>query len=92
MKINAKTFNKFKFAFCASGFDGITFNDGYNMPKFGITKEQHDALAALAHAMHGMDARDVTLSEINRFLDGEKVQGDHADNAMVARVATAFAH
>lgn len=39
-----------------STFGGITFNDGYNVPTFGITKAVHDAINRSMNDEYGMES------------------------------------
>jgi hypothetical protein len=87
MKITTKIFNNFR---RVSRTGDITFNDTYNMKSFGITKAQHDALRAIAQAIHGMEAQNVTLQEVNGFISGLPVHGARMDNVIEARVLAAF--
>lgn len=90
MKITAKQFAGFRRAFAATGFNGITFNDGYNRQQFGITKTQYDALSAIAEDILGMDARQVTLPMIRAYLAGDKVALSRANSEVIARATAAF--
>jgi hypothetical protein len=90
MKITAKQFAGFKRAMTATGFNGISFNDNWNKQAFGITKAQHDALGGVASDMLGMDARQVTLVDVKRYLDGEKVHLSRCTPDRLRAVEVAF--
>jgi hypothetical protein len=94
MKITAKQFAGFKRAMTATGFNGVGFNDNWNMEKFGVTKRQHDALASVVGTLYGMAAMDevrrLTLPTVKSFLDGKKTSLCYATDELVARVEAAF--
>lgn len=94
MKITTKQFAGFKRAYTASGFNGISANDGWNRQEFGITHAQYSALARVADALYGMGAKDevrrLTLPTVKAFLDGRKVSLCYATDDVVARVEAAF--
>ena len=94
MKITPKQFAGFRRAYTASGFNGISANDGWNKQEFGITHVQYSALTRVVDALYGMAAKDevrrLTLPTVKSFLAGEKVSLCRASDDMIARMEAAF--
>jgi len=67
--ITAKELTAYKKAFRDGG---MSFNDGYNVPTYGMTKAFYNHLNAAVSELGGYPP-DVKLADLNRFLDGEKV-------------------
>ena len=45
---------------------GITINDAYNVPAFGITEAQYSTIRKIERETHGIGGGAITLSELNR--------------------------
>ena len=87
MKINAKTFNAFRAAHRA----GITFNDNFNRAEFGLTHAQYSAILRAVEEIDGMGAvSTVSLTALNKYLEGGKVGGARLDPATEERLRAAF--
>lgn len=69
---------------------GPSANDGYNKQEYGMTYAQFRAIQRLEEEMSGMGGT-VTLSQINKFLRGEKVMMSRASQSEIDAVAKAFA-
>jgi hypothetical protein len=71
-KITSKQFNGFK----AAMTQDWSANDNWNKMTFGIDAPIYHLLKDLSQQYGGSDGwRDLKLGEVNKMLDGEKVQG-----------------
>lgn len=89
--VSAKHFNAYKSALREPM--GLSYNDSYNVDRYGITREQYGAIDGCVAGMVGHsrgDKEQVTLRQINSFLAGDKVFLARATNEMMDRVISAF--
>jgi hypothetical protein len=53
-------------------FGGITFNDGYNVPTFGITKADYHAIDRAMHDEYGMaQPSNLTSADVKKALKNQ---------------------
>ena len=91
MKISTRVLAGFKKAArgnCLS--DGISYNDNYNIDKFGITFAQFQAVLRVTEAMLGGEYLQATHTNVNKFLAGEKVHLTRIDPKLLEVVKAAF--
>lgn len=71
---------------------GLSFNDSYNIDRYGITREQYDAIDRCVGRMVGYLGRKerVTLQQLNSYLSGDGFFPAMADSETRERVASAF--
>ena len=57
---------------------GITFNDGYNVPTFGITKAAYDAISRAMHDEYGMaEPSNLTSAHVKKALLNQEARTGH---------------
>lgn len=87
-KITPKQFAGYK---KAEREGGITFNDGYNVPTFGISQAVFNVISKCISTMAGAShSSNASLAEINKLLAGEKVQLARADQKLLDQAAQAL--
>lgn len=72
--------------------EGITVNDGYNVPTYGITSALYAVIGQCLREMTGSGhPHEASTAEINRYLAGSKLGGSRADDALVGKAREALA-
>lgn len=91
MKITTRQLAGFKKAANQYGIDGgISYNDNWNLDKFGITSAQYHAIRRCAEDLLGYDYRQVTHANLNKYLAGEKVHLTRVSPEILSAVEQAF--
>jgi hypothetical protein len=91
MKITTRQFAGFKKAAKEYGIGGgISYNDNWNLDKFGITYAQYHAIRRCCADLLGIDYREVTHANLNKYLAGEKVHLTRVSPDLLAVVEEAF--